>query len=197
MPAEADWYKNRGLTHLNRAALDDAEAEFEQVKELSKKIAADKSSEQTQWRTIALGNLGLVAESRGKLDTAEEYHQQSLEIFRGIGDRRGQAKSLNNLGAVARNRGELDTAQEYYERSLKIFREVGDRHGQTKRLGNLGLVAEQRGELDTAQDYFKKESKILLEIGAVLIRSPQLIVSSGFVRNRRRQKQQPNGVSEQ
>ncbi|NIU80714.1 tetratricopeptide repeat protein, partial [Candidatus Bathyarchaeota archaeon] len=62
---------------------------------------------------------------KGDLYKAGEYHEKSLEVYRELGDRPGEASALNNLGLVQWSKGNLNAAAEYYEESLSIRRELG------------------------------------------------------------------------
>ena len=62
-----------------------------------------------------LGNLGLVAASRGDYEE-ERLHRESLAIHRDIGDRSG-GEDLNNLGLVADSRGDYEEAERLHRES--------------------------------------------------------------------------------
>ena len=58
----------------------------------------------------ALGNLGLIARDQGDADVAEGYLEQSLALWRELGDRVGIGWALTGLAMVARAQGRLDVA---------------------------------------------------------------------------------------
>jgi len=72
-----------------------------------------------------LGNL--VAKTRGDLDGAVRYYEQSLSIETELGRKEGMATNYGNLGNVAQTRGDLDGAVRYHEQSLSIETELGRR----------------------------------------------------------------------
>lgn len=122
-------------------------------------------TQRKHWRAASLTKLGRVAETRSELETAAEYHEESLVLFRELGDRHGEAYALNHLGIVARQRGELAAAAEYHEEGLALFREIGDHHGEAYALGTRGIVARRRGELTTAAEYLEECLALYQEIG--------------------------------
>ena len=69
---------------------------------------------------VAYGNLGLVYQTRGELDKAEEFYHKSLEIEKALGRKVGMASQYGNLGLVYQTRGELDKAEEFCHKSLEI-----------------------------------------------------------------------------
>ncbi|NQE38609.1 hypothetical protein E5S67_06394 [Microcoleus sp. IPMA8] len=82
----------------------------------------------------------------GQFHRAIEFHQQSLEISREIGDRQGEANSLNGFGNAYYSVGEYQRAIEFYQQSLEISREIGDRDGEAASLCNLGVTYECLGQ---------------------------------------------------
>ncbi len=82
-----------------------------------------------QGEAASLGNLGIIANTRGDLAEAERFHRECMAIMREIGNRYGEAGSLNNLGNIAQTRGDLAEAERLQRESLAIKKEIGDRHG--------------------------------------------------------------------
>ena len=58
---------------------------------------------------LALRTLGVMAEQRQELDRADGLMARSLQLYRRLGDRVGEAHSRNALGLVARSAGGLST----------------------------------------------------------------------------------------
>ena len=56
------------------------------------------------WTEITLGN---AAELAGRTHSAQQNYLRALELFRGNGDRQGEAASLNNLGNIAKHEATL------------------------------------------------------------------------------------------
>ena len=75
------------------------------------------------------GNLGVIYQTRGELDRAEEMLKKSLAINEKLGRQEGMASQYGNLGLIYRTRGELDRAEEMLKKSLAIFEKVGRREG--------------------------------------------------------------------
>ncbi len=112
-----------------------------------------------------VGNLGLIARTRGDLDGAERLHREALKINRKLGRLEGQAAALGNLGAVAQTRGDLDGAERLHRESLEIERKLGRLEGQASDLGNLGLIALTRGDLDGAERLHRESLEIERKLG--------------------------------
>ena len=101
-------------------------------------------------RAKALNGAGVLAESQGDWETATRLHQESLEIFRTIGDQQGVAWSLNNLGVVAIDLGDFDRAQTLLEENLAVSEKANDKAGIATALTDLGLIAHHNHDYDQA-----------------------------------------------
>ena len=86
-------------------------------------------------------------------------------IYKQIGYRLGDAKSLTNLGLAYDHLGDYFKAIDYYQKSLVIAREIGNRLGEAKSLGNLGNAYGHLGDYKKALDYHQKSLAIKREIG--------------------------------
>ncbi|MGH6897329.1 MAG: tetratricopeptide repeat protein [Geminicoccaceae bacterium] len=91
--------------------------------------------------------------------------ERALEIFREIGDRRGEGKSLGSLGPAYVALGETRGAIEYCKQALKIARQIGDRRGEGAALGNLGIAYGVLGEPRRAIERHEQSLAIKREIG--------------------------------
>ncbi|CAK8710772.1 hypothetical protein GKODMF_01890 [Candidatus Electrothrix gigas] len=92
------------------------------------------------------GNLGLVYDTRGDLDKAEEMHRKALELDKALGSKQGMAEDYGNLGDVYQIRGDLDKAKELWNKSLSLYQEMGvGQHPHAKRVQQqLDDLAKQR-----------------------------------------------------
>jgi predicted ATPase/class 3 adenylate cyclase len=107
---------------------------------------------------------GTIAASQGNYREAETSHQQSLQLYRLLNDRRGESLALGSLGIVANFTGNARAARDYLEQALRLDREVGDRRGEATRLVNLGIVTNRHGDYTSAQRYFTQALLLAREI---------------------------------
>ncbi|MFN9673328.1 MAG: tetratricopeptide repeat protein [Microcystis sp.] len=125
-----------------------------------------QQEDKTNWKyTASLTSLGNVYNSLGEYQKALEFHQQSLAIFREIGDRGGEGNSYNNLGTVYNSLGEYQKAIEFYQQSLVIKQEIGDRAGASSSYYNLGNVYSCLREYQKALEFYQQSLAIFREIG--------------------------------
>lgn len=162
--AHLQWFITRGRTHIDRGALDAAQAEFEQANKLINS-REDEHVKLTRQRARVRANLGIIARKRGNLEWAHEQHLQSHALAQDSDDRQIEARSLRRLGAVAQDRGKLSAAREYYEKGEALCREIDNHHGKAVNLHNLGDIARMQGNLDAAQEYHEKSLAFFREVG--------------------------------
>jgi tetratricopeptide (TPR) repeat protein len=79
--------------------------------------------------------------------------EESLALYREIGDRQGIALVLGNLGMAAWTRGEYERAVALSEESLALYRATGDRRGIARLLGNQALISLHQ------RDYARAEAR--------------------------------------
>ncbi|TMD64917.1 MAG: tetratricopeptide repeat protein [Chloroflexi bacterium] len=97
-------------------------------------------------RAKALGGAGVVMGNLGDFEQAMALGQQSLALFRKLGERPGTALSLYGLGTMAWLRGNLEMARSRLVEALTLFRGLDDPWGITSVLISLASVALERGE---------------------------------------------------
>lgn len=116
-----------------------------------------RTLEQVSWfeedeakRAVALGNLGVVALSKGDMEQAELYLRESLEINERLDYKDGQAADLADLSDVVRTQGNSARANGMLQRALKLYTETDNLEGQSNVQGRLGAAAFQRGQFEPA-----------------------------------------------
>ncbi len=107
-------------------------------------------------RAKAFRAAGALASNQGDYAAAQTLLEQSLAIWRALGDRRGAAGALNSLGNVAWRRGEFAAARALYQESVDIARALDDSRGVAVALISLGNVACQQGEYDAARALYEE-----------------------------------------
>ena len=134
----------------------------EMLKDYLEKRPQDKS-------TIASlhGDLGVLYRDKSNLDKSLEHYQKSLEFYREIKYKKGEAGISGNIGLIYQDKGELDKAINYFSQALDIFHKVGDIHGEAINLANIGGVYHKRNELNKALEYISKGLDLYHRIGDV------------------------------
>ncbi|MCT7983341.1 tetratricopeptide repeat protein [Laspinema sp. A4] len=113
----------------------------------------------------SLTSLGSAYHALGRYTEAIYSNKQALEIFRQIGDRRGEAISLNNLGNAYHSLRRYTKAITFHEQSLEIQRQIGHRGGEATSLNNLGSAYHSLGLYTEAITFHEQSLKIYRQIG--------------------------------
>ena len=109
--------------------------------------------------------LGIAYSDLNKPQEALQNYQQSLEIKRRLGQRKGIADSLNMIASVYESLGQPALALTNIKEALKIYREIGDRQDVGTALINLGGFQHNRGKYDDALKLFKESLQIQRDLG--------------------------------
>ncbi|MEM9065484.1 MAG: tetratricopeptide repeat protein [Planctomycetota bacterium] len=155
-PGDLDAVNKLGHVYRRKGELSLAEAQYRELLERDPSPSV---------RAAALGNLGLIYETRGDLDRAEEAHEKSLALNEELGRKEGMAANYGNLGLIYLTRGDLDRAKEAHERALALNKELGRKEGMAADYGNLGLIYRTRGDLDRAEEAHERALALNEELG--------------------------------
>jgi len=102
---------------------------------------------------------------QGDYVRAKEPIEESLNLWRELGDKRGIANSLGILGDTCLLQADYATAQVAYEEGLTLFQEIGDKRGIASMMTNLGNVANYTGDYATARRHQEGSVAIFRELG--------------------------------
>ena len=111
----------------------------------------------------AAGNL----DAFGQVDygSAGSLYEESLNLWRRVGDSGRIARVLNNLGHLAFNQGDYPKGRSLYEESLATCRGAADRWGVALALNNLGHVTHRQGDYLQARSWLEESLAIWRDLG--------------------------------
>ena len=117
-------------------------------------------------RAKALRGAGVLALDQGDMVEAHSFFEESLNIFRELGDKVGVARVLANLALIADTERNYDAAVRLYEESLSLARELHDNMAVARALNNLGIIAlSVKGDYDAAHSLFAEALALCRELG--------------------------------
>ena len=154
---------------------------------LYRSILDGRGKEEPVWRAKALGNLALLAESRGDWADAEAGIIEAMGIFEAEGDQVSVAKALVNLGRIGQSSEELDKSERYSKRGMALSKEIGLTKGEAIALANLGYVEMARNNNEGARDYFTQAEALMeqegmeTELGLIYINRTRMLSLEGRV----------------
>jgi predicted ATPase/class 3 adenylate cyclase/Tfp pilus assembly protein PilF len=116
-------------------------------------------------RAKALYGAGVLATDQGDYIRAVAFCDESLTLFRDLGDQLGMAWSLNQLAFVALNQGYDVQATVHSQESLALFRDLGDQRGIAQSLDHLGRLVRNQGDYKRATTLFQASLILFREVG--------------------------------
>lgn len=128
-------------------------------------LAVNEVAGWAEGESTALGNLGTVYMTSGRLREAADHLARALEVDRRIGWLGGQAVKLGNLGIVSRRLGRLEAAAAQLSEVRDLFGQLGSRHGEALADLNLGVVLHQLGRQQDAADQLTRALALTRELG--------------------------------
>src|SRR5207249_1564407 len=91
--------------------------------------------------------------------------EESLALWRSLGDAVVVARSLSNLANVVKLQGDYELDRSLYEECLSTFRELGDRTGIAWSLNYEGDVAHEQGDDAGARALYEQRLTVFKELG--------------------------------
>jgi tetratricopeptide (TPR) repeat protein len=116
----------------------------------------------------ALNGAGLLASRRLAFDEAHAALTESMDIYRRLGDRRGEARQAYQLMATAWLRDDLVEARRLAPEAERLTREVGDTWMLGWTLAVWGTMARLQGDLVEARQKMTESHRMFLEHAGVL-----------------------------
>lgn len=107
-------------------------------------------------RVKVLFRAGTLAEAWGDSAVAQPLLEESLAVYRKLGEKRTIGTVLNNLAIMMFNLDKLSEARTFYEEGLQTYRELDDRKGVAQILGNLGQLTTRQGDYAQARIYLEE-----------------------------------------
>ncbi|NJM55901.1 MAG: tetratricopeptide repeat protein [Verrucomicrobiae bacterium] len=92
-------------------------------------------------------------------------YDQSLSLFRALGDLSSVALVLNSLGLVYAPLGETETAIRYYRDALDLYKALGDPVGEADNLFNIGQALTESGQAVRALPYLAESGSVSEKAG--------------------------------
>lgn len=115
-----------------------------------------RTSIPTAARAKVLTGAGHLAHNQGDYAAARALFEESLALWREIGNKRGIASALNDLGWMAWRQGDYAAAQVLSAESLALWQELGEKQGIATALTNLGWLAHHQGDYAAARALFEE-----------------------------------------
>ncbi|HVX42138.1 MAG TPA: tetratricopeptide repeat protein [Gemmatimonadaceae bacterium] len=103
----------------------------------------------------ALTRLGMSMMDRRSSESADFYHR-ALSLFRGVGDRCGEARCYINIGIIHQRAGDTAASEAAYDRGLEAAKSAHATDLAGLASLNLGVLYLRRGQRDLASERFEE-----------------------------------------
>ncbi len=130
-------------------------------------------------RAETLNMAGVMAHLMGDAQRGRDLQEQSLAIYRRLGDKARASVLLGNLGSGALAQGELQQARAYLAESLALCRELDNRGGEAYALLCQAELARHLGDYPAATDL--AEQALTLYRGMTGQRGVDWYIAAGLV----------------
>ena len=131
---------------------------------LERALRADRGAKATV-RAKALNAAGILNGLQGNYAQAKQFCQESLVLFRALGDQQGVATALQMQGQMAGWQSKFAAARSLAEEALELSREAGDKWGIASSLDTLATVALNRGEYVKSYSLAQEALALSREVG--------------------------------
>jgi CHAT domain-containing protein/tetratricopeptide (TPR) repeat protein len=166
----------KGKTTESRQAKEIAEktaASFEKIfGEKSLKIGVNYlpswTNAQKEKKLIADSLYAQGTSIRGNASDREKaigYYKQALDMYREIGDERGEGEILGGLGLIYSNNKDYSTSLPYYQDALKVREKVDDKFLMGNSLNSIGVIYNNLNDYPQAIVYYDKAEALRIQIG--------------------------------
>ncbi|HEX6480100.1 MAG TPA: tetratricopeptide repeat protein [Ktedonobacteraceae bacterium] len=119
----------------------------------------------TELRAKVLWASGIITGRLGESTRARHLLEESLEVWRAVGDKKQMAFALSSLGVGAQRQGDYEQASVRFEESLPLLREVGEKQWTAIVLSSLGLITLYQGNHERARALCEDSLALFKEIG--------------------------------
>ena len=136
-----------GLDYLNRA------------RSVANEIGSD------EMKALILQAIGIAYSDLNQPQDAIRNFEQSLEIKRRLGLKRGIADSLQMIGQMEAILGKNDAALKDLSEALEVRREIGDKSGTGDVLNDIAFFYNDHSQFDKALPLLKQALQIQMDVG--------------------------------
>lgn len=153
-------------------------------------LACLLAAEQLQQPSIVARShnlLGNIDRSRGRIQNSAAHIEESLRLYREIGNLQGQAIAQNSLGNAYFDLGQWKEADNYYRQAGQTLSRLGNVYNRVFVDNNLGGIALHQGRLDDALHYYRRALSSLEVIGGSLWVMGVLHLNCGATYTRRKE----------
>lgn len=151
-PYNSNAWNRKGHLHRQLKQFDKAEIAYKKVQQLTNKSTVNQA--------VSLANFGLLNQSKGDIEAAEEAFLKSLQIFTNLNNEPGQASTSENLASLYKHKNELEKAETYYLKALQIHKRNNHPQQTVNIHTTLGSLYQNLKKIPNALDHYEEALKV-------------------------------------
>lgn len=132
-------------------------------------LSRPEAAARTAFRAKALAGAGRLAWCQDDNTAARAYFQESLEIYRELGETRESGLVSGYLGFVERSEGRLAEAHARFEECHNVAQSINDTHLLAIAQSGQGSVAMDEGDLQRARELKEESLRLYRGIGDIYV----------------------------
>jgi tetratricopeptide (TPR) repeat protein len=110
-------------------------------------------------------NVGDLLRDQRQWKDAGELFEECLQLYRDLGERRGEARTMQSVGNLCRDQGDWQGAIGWYEQCIPILESLGDRRGRASALYDISVAYRNDGDWERAIAGFQVCLEVFQELG--------------------------------
>jgi DNA-binding SARP family transcriptional activator/tetratricopeptide (TPR) repeat protein len=126
----------------------------------SRALRACRDLSDQPWTARALIDLSRACQRKGLRLEALAHAQDALEIYRSLGDPRGEAAAADRIGVIHYYSGRFREALGYEQEARSLFSQSGDRAGEAEAVFHCGTSCMELGRVSESLDLFRESLAI-------------------------------------
>jgi tetratricopeptide (TPR) repeat protein len=139
----------------------------EEMRELEEAIAIGRKLGLTLELMFPLGSYGMAYMASGRMDEAETYVEEALELAQQLDNPYVNAVVQSGMGFMARLRGDLPAAREHALAALENYEALNMQRSAVTAISELAHIARRAGNLEEAETHYQRSILGWQELGHI------------------------------
>ncbi len=146
-PYNSNAWNRKGHLHRQLKQFEKAEIAYKKVQQLTTQSTANQA--------VSLANFGLLNQSKGDYQAAEEAFLKSLSIYSALNNDAGIASTSEHLASLYKHQNEAQKAETYYLKALQTHQKLAQIQQMATTHAALGNLYQNTKNLEKARQHYQ------------------------------------------
>jgi predicted ATPase len=128
-------------------------------------IRTSRESRDAVSQAYSLWGIGMITRRLSDFKAAQAAQEESMELFKKMGNRRYYALLMSNLAYTHYYHGKLEQARDTFDLSMALAREIGDGYSEANSIPGRGDIDRRFGKFDEAERLLRRGLAYHRDIG--------------------------------